>query len=352
MLCSIMRTLCGFSLQTSGSALQENDESIGLPTLAFVAVNGNCTMQQLYEGRDGLEVEITGGAATEATGSAGDPPLTIDFGEEPTIDFGGLDEEEPGIDFGGLDEEEPQIDFGGLDEEPGIDFGGLDEEPGIDFGDEIDFGEGEAQIDFGITADDGGIDWSAAFVCEASGTEKKKLDAKEANNTVLDTDSSRTEIENELIELFVFLEQRSVDMNSKSTAQSFSQLQKASNLVQQTGVEHLAKWLEHLQQIMGVMNSASTRQLIQINASSGHVDRLAVGLALKRQHMKRFLNQAKEQDAKEQVLQESLREHRQSLKALVTKVAETKTFLETTLAAQKGFENCRIQLVGAINSVR
>lgn len=340
------------------------------------------------EVRDGIEVEVT--ADPVSAGSAGggtggfsidfgdDSAPSIDFGAEPSIDFGGEPSidfgaepsidfgAEPSIDFGGADEPtidfgaEPTIDFGAeptidFGTEPSIDFGdeptiNFGDEPAIDFGGGIDFGDGGgASIDFG---DSSGIDWTAAIVCEAEGTEKRKMTQSEANTSLLETAESRNEATNELMELAAFLEQRMQDISSKSDAQAFNEYASAPALVQETGTQQLEAWLAASKAVLAELTSPKTRQLIQINESIGHVDRLADALVLNRNHAERLRNSAQELKGKETGLQESIAQQHQALKALVSKVREAKKFVETSLEQQKGYENCTFQLVGAINTVR
>ena len=290
-----------------------------LPTLSFLVKHGNISSKELLEIRDGAQIDVI-----VDTTAASEP--SIDFGvSEPAIDFGA----EPTIDFGA----EPTIDFGG--DEPMIDFGG--DEPTIDFSYDT------AAIDFGGCDD-------FVIECEASGTENVKMSEKEANTKVLEASEYRGEICNELMELAAFLEQRYIDLDKKSSAQTF--VIDAPTIVQQTGCQQLKAWNQELGAILGVLNSSKTRQLIQINASIGHVDRLADALVMKRNHVDRFKSQAKNLESKEEMLQEAVTEQNHALKQLVTKVREVKVFVETTLGDQKGYDDCVFQLVGAINSVK
>ena len=216
----------------------------------------------------------------------------------------------------------------------------------------IDFGGDEPTIDFSYDTaaiDFGGCD-DFVIECEASGTENVKMSEKEANTKVLEASEYRGEICNELMELAAFLEQRYIDLDKKSSAQTF--VIDAPTIVQQTGCQQLKAWNQELGAILGVLNSSKTRQLIQINASIGHVDRLADALVMKRNHVDRFKSQAKNLESKEEMLQEAVTEQNHALKQLVTKVREVKVFVETTLGDQKGYDDCVFQLVGAINSVK
>ena len=320
--------------------------------------------------RDGQEVELIADSTQK--------PAEIDFSDNDGggIDFGGDDgggidfggDDSGGIDFGGGDS---GIDFGG-DDAGGIDFG-ADEAGGIDFGDDgggIDFGDDGGGIDFGDDSgidfgDGGGIDFTYdtatidfsdtgnyEIVCEASGTEKKKMTETEANQSLLDSSEHRSEVVNEFMELEAFLSQRIADMDKKTSAQTFNDYQNAPELVQQTGNEQLSEWKASVGEILSKLNSSETRQLIQIVSSEGQVQRLTDALVKKHDDIQKFRQQAKDMEAKESSLQEAVVQTHQSLKHIVTKVRELKGFVEEILGKQKGYGDCKFQLVGAINTVR
>merc|ERR1719231_917277 len=122
------------------------------------------------------------------------------------------------------------------------------------------------------------------MVLESSGVEKVKMTEKEAKASLLDTQGPRSDIMNELLELSAFLESRIIDSESKSSTQSFNEFHSAPTILQQTGLEQLQTWCTQVKAVLALLNSAKTRQLIQIDSSSGHVKRLADKLAMQKKH--------------------------------------------------------------------
>jgi len=355
--------MCSLSLT---AAAPPSDISVPkmLENLSFVTEFGNANTAKLIEVRDGMTVEVIADAAPiSAHGVIGGPADGgIDFGDDDGIDFG----DDGGIDFGD-EAAEPTVDFGddgGIDfgDDGGIDFGddgGIDfgDDGGIDFGDDggIDFGD-DGGIDFG---DDGGIDFGDdggfEIAIESEGVEcsSRRLSAKEANAAVLSSNKFRTDLLTDLLELQAFIEQRLSEMdNEEATSTVMHELQHAPDTVQHTDIDQLRTWQAQITNVLQMLQSPATRNLLLMESSSTHTERLVASLQLKLNCASRFRDQGKSLEGKIEFLQQSLFEENDKKKSLVKQVKQDKEIVESTMADPKyGFSNYDFHLVGAINTV-
>merc|ERR1712195_382664 len=307
--------MCSLSLT---AAAPPSDISVPkmLENLSFVTEFGNANTAKLIEVRDGMTVEVIADAAPiSAHGVIGGPA-------------------DGGIDFG---------------DDGGIDFGDEAAEPTVDFGDDggIDFGD-DGGIDFG---DDGGFE----IAIESEGVEcsSRRLSAKEANAAVLSSNKFRTDLLTDLLELQAFIEQRLSEMdNEEATSTVMHELQHAPDTVQHTDIDQLRTWQAQITNVLQMLQSPATRNLLLMESSSTHTERLVASLQLKLNCASRFRDQGKSLEGKIEFLQQSLFEENDKKKSLVKQVKQDKEIVESTMADPKyGFSNYDFHLVGAINTV-
>eukprot|EP01135_Chromosphaera_perkinsii_P001541 Nk52_evm11s207 gene=Nk52_evmTU11s207 len=238
---------------------------------------------------------------------------------------------QPVIDWGV--EEVPQgkkNDKPAISDDFGIKVAGLDER--ID--DNVQMASNNIQIDWG----DDEVDSSNA------------LDLIESDRkTILGFDSTRNKFMDELMEIQGFLEQRIDELGCATDMVSLNLFQNAEQDIQSQSINSLQPLKDAVDEILSLVLSGKTRQLLLIKTSPKYVDRFVDSLNNRLKCSQAMENNLKNVGLKRIELEETLTACQPKLSALVSK---TKWLQQEVEIAMKTLLKRQVNIVGEINTLQ